>query len=187
MNTQETVTLIQITQGAKIVAATYVTSNRGDNTMAAYHFKNVLGLPVKVGDMLVVATRDTFALVKVTDASVPHTKIGCALSDLKHVVAVVDFSLYEQAVANEAQAGDRLAMSELHERLEVYRKQLHGSTFDSVLQLLSPAQQDDSVNTAYNDAFKGKAMEQELTQPTRGRPARDMSDLGNTDDVLDTE
>lgn len=138
MNTSETVALIQLTQGATIFGARYVTEKSMGNAARTYHFKNNLGINLEVGDTVVVESRDAFDLVKVTELNVVHTSLGCTLAQLKNAVQKVDFTGYEKVKNNEATAVHQLGMSELHERLEVYRKQLNQGTFENIANMLSP-------------------------------------------------
>jgi hypothetical protein len=138
MNTSETVALIQLTQGATIFGAQYMLTKGSYSTSKTYHFKNNLGIDLEVGDTIVVQSRDAFDLVTVTSLNVPHTSLTCTLGQLVNAVQKVDFTGYEKVKANEATAVLQLGMSELHERLEVYRKQLNQGTFENIASILSP-------------------------------------------------
>ena len=135
MNTAEAITLIQLSQGARIVAGSYDTKDGGG---APYHFKDVLGLGLRTGDIAIVQTKDGFSLVKVISADVLPTDCGCSLDKLKHVVAKLDTDALDAVLATERQAVHRLAMSEVTDRLSTYRKQLGDGGFADVERLLSP-------------------------------------------------
>ena len=162
MNTKETVALIQLTRGASIVAAQYLEPERVNKRAKSspynpnlgmptndpmpepnnpfqqvYHFKNALGIQLKVGDTVVVHSRDTFALVKITAVNVFHTAVGCSLEALKNVVAKVDFTAYDAVVESEQKAEHELGMSELHERLSTYRSQVSDESFSNITTLLA--------------------------------------------------
>lgn len=136
MNTAEAITLIQLSQGARIVAGSYDTK---DATGAPYHFKDVLGLGLRTGDVAIVQTKDGFSLVKIISADVLPTDCGCSLDKLKHVVAKLDTDALDAVLATERQAVHRLAMSEVTDRLSTYRKQLGDGGFADVERLLAPA------------------------------------------------
>ena len=136
MNTAEAITLIQLSQGARIVAGSYDTK---DATGAPYHFKDVLGLGLRTGDIAIVQTKDGFSLVKIISADVLPTDCGCSLDKLKHVVAKLDTDALDAVLATERQAVHRLAMSEVTDRLSTYRKQLGEGGFGEVERLLAPA------------------------------------------------
>lgn len=136
MNTNETITLIQLSQGARIIAASYDLENASGGQ---YHFKDVLGLGLRKDDIVVVQTGNSFKLVRVTSGDVLPTDCGCALDKLKHVVSKIDTDAIDAVLATERQAVHRLAMSEVTERLSVYRKQLGAEGFADVERLLAPA------------------------------------------------
>ena len=52
MNTKEAIAILQIERGARIVAASYEGETR------TYHFKNVIGLELAAGDLIVCETRN---------------------------------------------------------------------------------------------------------------------------------
>lgn len=179
MDMNETMVLLQLTQGAKIVSCTYlnesgsnhrldnpfkqpVCSDKYDDTKSGvgrrdeafwdsngeahwkkqhYHFKNVLGLQLGKGDVVVVDSRDSMALVVVEEPDVAHYEVGCNLGDLKHVVAKVDRTAYHKMKELEYKAKHRLSMSELDERLRKFTENTTG--LDSVKGMF--ALSDDSV------------------------------------------
>jgi hypothetical protein len=147
MNTQEMLTIIQLEGGAKVVRAKYLEGGSG-----AYCFKNVVGLNLKAGDMVVCETRDTFALLEVTDPDVMATDVGCALHDLKHVVAKVRNDDYVAAKESEAMAHRQLALSEVTARLSTYRAQIGDKTFNSVAAMLGHTEVDDAEVVDAGDA-----------------------------------
>ena len=102
--TKEAITLVQITNGAKIVAAAYP-----GTTTRHYHFKNVLGLDLKVGDLIVVQTRGDYSLATVADPDTDVTAVGCGYDQLVHVAAKVDLAALKSVLASEARARHQLA------------------------------------------------------------------------------
>lgn len=143
MDTNEMVTILQLEAGAKIVQATYLDDAMGDAN--AYSFKNVLGLELRKGDMIVAETRGSFSLLEVKDPDVMVTEVGCPLSSLKHVVAKVRNDAYENIKKQEAEAHRKLALSEVTSKLTTYREQVGEGTFGTVAGLLGIAQDDDEV------------------------------------------
>jgi len=143
MNAKEAIALIQLTNGATIFRAEYLGAQMVPQpdgaTIRGYHFKDVIGLNLEADDLVVVQTKDTFGLVKVLAVNVAPAAVGCALADLKHAVCRVDFGALDCITKAEESAAHELAMSEVHERLDAYRKQLGGS-FDAVKRLLTGAQ-----------------------------------------------
>lgn len=133
MNTAEAITLIQLSQGARIVAGQY------EGGSADYHFKDVLGLDLKKDDFVVVQTKGAMSLVKVTNPDVLPTDCGCSLDKLKHVICRVDTDALDAVIATERQAVHKLALSEVNDRLSTYRKQLGEGGFADVERLLAPA------------------------------------------------
>lgn len=139
MDTKEAVTLIQLTTGARIVSATYISSlGKNDNMPRVYHFKNVIGLALKKGDVVVVQTNDTMALVKVEEPDVLPTDVSFTLSLLKHVVAKVDTTALDDVLHAERAAVHQLSMSEVTAKLDTFRDQLGGERFAAVQNLLAP-------------------------------------------------
>lgn len=138
MNAKEAIALIQLTNGAAIFRAEYLGAPTAPHGAAirGYHFKDVIGLNLEPDDLVVVQTKDTFGLVKVMATNVAPASVGCPLADLKHAVCRVDFGTLDRITKAEASAAHELAMSEVHERLDAYRKQLGGS-FDAVSRLLT--------------------------------------------------
>lgn len=132
MDTNETISLMQITGGATIVAARYTEGNSG-----IYHFKNVIGLRLDVGDLIVVETKGSFSIVEVQNPSVLATEIGCNYGRLKHVVAKIDNDDYRRVLKVESEARHQLAMSALHERLNTMRVQLGHENFGQVSAMLA--------------------------------------------------
>lgn len=149
MDTKEAITLIQITGGARIIAARYL----GGKNDRLYHFKDVLGCGLAVGDMAVVQSLDSYALVEVVRTEVSAAECGCPLARLKHVVCKVDLRLLELVEQREREASHELALSEVHERLDKYRSQL-GGRFDRVQSALlagaAPAQPADASADIYD-------------------------------------
>lgn len=135
MNIKEIVALVQLTQGATVIAASYMVD--AGKLSSVYHFKDVLGLGLVCGDTAVVQTRDTLKLVSVIEVNVPHHKIGCSLSELKHVVQKVDVKTLDRVLEAESKAASELAMSELHERLDTMTKQLGSTGLSRVQNLLA--------------------------------------------------
>lgn len=130
MDTKELVNLMQLQNGATLFTATF------EDNSKQYAFKDVLGLDLKVGDRVVVESRDTMALVTVTAINVRLSAVQCSLSLLKHAITKVDTSALDALKEREADAEDRLAAAEVYERLEKYQKQL-GPRLDDAARLLS--------------------------------------------------
>ena len=149
MNTAEMITIMQMEAGAKIVKATYINDDGRGTYGQSYAFKNVLGLELKEGDMIVAETRGTFALLTVTDPDVMATDAGCALHSLKHVVAKVRNEAFEKVKKSEDQAHRKLALSEVTSKLDTYKKQVGDGTFGQVAALLgapAPEASDDVID-----------------------------------------
>lgn len=139
--TKEAITLMQITNGAKIVAAAYP-----GETTRRYHFKNVLGLDLSVGDLIVVQTRGDYALATVTDPDTDVTAVGCGYDQLVHVAAKVNLAALKSVLASEGRARHQLALSEVHDRLETFRRQLGETGFTAAQNaLLGKAAEDAEV------------------------------------------
>lgn len=134
MNTEETISLMQITGGATVFSAKYQTTAAGGGL---YHFKNVIGLPLEVGSLVVVETKGSFQIVEVVDPNILPTDIQCNYAQLKHAVALVHNHAYEMVLAAERNARHQLSLSVLQERLMTMKEQLGGSGFEAVQALLS--------------------------------------------------
>lgn len=152
-NSKEMVRTIQIQQGAKIVLCNYLDDKRtvaplpktvpwGDDEEdlggAGYSFINATGIPLACGDIVVVQSVDSLALVRVANPDQLPTQCSVALGQLKHVIAKVDMNLFGRILSAENNAVQQLAMSEVTERLDKYREQIGGKTMDSLTRLLAP-------------------------------------------------
>lgn len=131
-NSSELITIVQLENGAKVVSAEYL-----DGTSQPYHFKNVVGVDLQPGDLIVGETRDTFELLRVLDPDVLATEVGIGLGQLKHVVAKVKNAAYMDVKAAEAQAVRKIALSEVTAKLSTFREQVGDGTFDRVQALLT--------------------------------------------------
>ncbi|TQE99526.1 MAG: hypothetical protein FKY71_08080 [Spiribacter salinus] len=131
MDMKEVVTIMQLDAGATLVSATYL-----EGTSGIYHFKNVLGVPLRKDDLAVVETKGGFAIVKVVDPNVSVTDLGCSLARLCHVFTIVRVNFYEDMKAAEQRAYERLALSEVTSRLDAYRQQVGAGTFDDAKRVL---------------------------------------------------
>lgn len=130
-NAQEAITLMQLTSGAKVVAAHYLSGAGG-----VYHFKNVVGADLDKGDLAVVETKGDMALVKVVDPDVDVTTVGCGYDKLVHVIQKVDMDKVAKVKAAEGKARHQLAMSEVHDRLNTFREQIGNHAFAQAQSLL---------------------------------------------------
>lgn len=137
MNTAEMIAVMQIQQGAKIISAVYTGTNGGPPS-SEYHFKNVACLPLVKDDLIVVQTRQGFALATVTNPDVRANACGCPLGDLKHVVNKVDLARLNTVLEGENNAQHALALSEVTKRMQEFQKQLGDETFNSMAGLLAP-------------------------------------------------
>lgn len=136
MNTAEMIAVIQIQQGAKIVACAYQTREGAPG--GVYHFKNVAALPLVKDDLVVVQTRQGFSLATVVDPDVRANAVGVGLGELKHVVNKVDLAALNKVLEAENNAQHALALSEVTERMNKFREQIGSNTFDSMATLLAP-------------------------------------------------
>jgi hypothetical protein len=164
MNSKEMITIMQLEAGAKVVRALYLTGNEAPSAPMApapagyqsppmpgrvpsnpfeeefsdhgYCFKNVIGLDLHRGDLIVAETRNTFALLRVVNPDVLATDVGCDLEDLKHVVAKVNNDHFKGVKENEAAAIRQLALSEVTSKLNDYRNQVGENAFTMVAGLL---------------------------------------------------
>lgn len=131
-------TIIQLKQGAKIVALRF---SLGEGA-SVYHFKNVIGERLKVGDQVVVegnghqAARD-FAIATVVDPDVRPDMSNVALGALKRVVAKVVNDRYLAAIEAENNAAHALALSDVTERLDKFKEQVGEDAFKSATSMLS--------------------------------------------------
>jgi len=132
-SSNEMVTVIQIQQGAKIIAAKPLDGPASK----VYHFKNVVGESLKTGDLIVVQVRDSYTTMRVTNPNVRANQCGCALADLKHVVQRVDVEALEAVLESENNAAHALALSEVTERYQTMRTQIGEQGFDKVVNMLS--------------------------------------------------
>lgn len=137
MDSQEAITLIQLTGGASIVKCVYVDSHHADAEAKGYHFKNVVGLELAVDDIIVVESRAAFALVKVVEVDVMPDELACSFSALKHVVQKVDFGPLHAVHKQERKAKYKLGMSAVSSRLDKYREQLGKEGFGDLRGLLA--------------------------------------------------
>jgi len=131
MDTKEMIALMQLQGGASIFKATYLDGANSAGGSKAYAFKNAVGLDLAKDDVVVVETRDTLCLVKVTETNVRIAHVGCALSALKHAVAKVNMARLYEIKAREADAEDELAAHEVFERLEKVKKNLGDDKFNA--------------------------------------------------------
>ena len=151
MDIKEAVTLIQLTTGARIVSATSFISGKAE--YRDFHFKNVVGIELQKGDVIVVQSKDEYALAKVLDPDVIPSEVDMALSFIKHVVAKVETTALEAVLVAERAAVRQLAMSEVTSKLYTFRGrgQLGGERFAAVQNLLAPTATADqrTQNSAY--------------------------------------
>jgi len=133
MNTKEIIALLQLTQGATIIGARYLSGGQ-----ATYHFKDSLGIDPRVGDLVIVQTKEHYAVVEVVELNVPAHSLGCEVSALKNVVQLVDLYPLERLEQAEAQASHELAMSEVNERLAAFKATIGGTSFAKVSALFAP-------------------------------------------------
>lgn len=138
-NAQEAITLMQLTSGAKVVAATYPSGG------GVYHFKNVIGAELAKDDMIVVETRGELSLATVVDPDVDVTAVTCGYEKLVHVVQKVDMAGLKAIKTAEGKARHQLAMSEVHDRLDKFRSQIGSSAFAQAQSLLGGGRHDDGV------------------------------------------
>jgi hypothetical protein len=143
MNTKEMIAVMQINGGAKIVSARYLEGT----TQRDYHFKNVVGLALKEGDIVVAETRDTLQLVKVVDPNVRANAICCGMHELKHIVSKVNTDALDKIKDAEADAEHASAMSEITERMEKFREQVGNAAFNNVAGILA------APNKTFNDTI----------------------------------
>lgn len=174
MNTNEMITIIQMNAGAKLVRAQYLSAQpmaqpfdqverpkqyagrsggiepagMGHNPFSGgdYHFKNVIGVNLEVGDIIVCETKGTFALLSVTDPDVKAPDLPCSMAELKHVVAKVNNDKLAEVKAQEVKAHEALSMSEVNKRLTDYRSQIGVGTFNNVAGLLGLADADEVID-----------------------------------------
>jgi hypothetical protein len=143
MDTKDLITLIQLQNGAVIVKGKYLTPRAakqgglpGQSAPTSlnneYHFKDILGLGLRVGDMVVVETLDTYSLVKLTEVRCLPSNVGCILGDLKRVVSVVDLTAMTRAIVAENESAYDLSLSEVTSRLQTFKTQVGESLFNSV-------------------------------------------------------
>lgn len=157
-STNEAITLIQLNNGATIVSAHYVDArpNTGAITGTLYHFKNVTGIKLAKGDLLVVQTLESYALVMVDNPSVRANACPCALSELKHVVTKVDQDHFEHVLERENDASHALALSEVSEKLSAFQKHVGEENFGRVQQLLNIPQKSSETDTLIEDTLGGQ-------------------------------
>ena len=154
MDTKKAIALMQLNSGATIVTASYISGivfempeamqpmNSSQRRITApaptknYAFKNVLGINLMIGDLAVVQSNDSYALVKIEEINVMPTKIGCNFSALKHVVTRVDLGALQDVLATEANAEYRLSMSEITSQLDTFRKQVGETSYGALENLL---------------------------------------------------
>jgi hypothetical protein len=160
MNTQEMLTILQRESGAKVVRAAYLDNNGAKSApnglnmpKAGYCFKNVVGVQLKEGDLIVVETRDTYAIVQVTDPDVMATEVGCALHELKHVVFKVRNDEFIRVKEAENNAIRKLALSEVTSKLDTYRKQVGDGAFEAVAGLLGVDLSRNALSDAGNEVI----------------------------------
>lgn len=177
MNTSEMITLLQLEGGAKVVRAQYVDGPATPNVASpvrradgnkwdelddtGYCFKNVIGLHLEKGDMIAVETRDTYALVRVVNPDVMVTEMGCAMDDLKHVVAKLRNSDYLKAKEAEHNAFRQLSLSEATSKLTKYREQLGNDSFNAVSGMLGITATGGIARTG-QDTVDGEVLEGEV-------------------------
>jgi hypothetical protein len=137
MNMQEMITVMQIQQGAKIVAAKYFTNSGQGFTSVDYHFKNALSLALAVGDLAVAQTKGEYALIKIVDPDVRANALDVPLSELKHIVSKVDLSAIKIVTEAENSAMHALALSEVTERMNKFKEQIGNDTFNTMQGLLA--------------------------------------------------
>jgi hypothetical protein len=138
MNMQEMISVMQIQQGAKVVAAKYFTNNQAGFSAAAYHFKNVLGITLVSGDLAVVQTKGQYALVTIVDPDVRANAVEVPLGELQHIACKVDLANLKIVTEAENSAMHALALSEVTERLGKFKEQVGESTFNTMQGLLAP-------------------------------------------------
>ncbi len=183
MDTMEMITIMQLEGGAKVVRCRYMntapvapqapvppaphgmTSNYpsmfDDTTAGTYCFKNVVGLKLKKGDIVMAETRDSYSLLEVVNADVMATDVGCPLGELKHIVATVQNDAFLEIKEKENVALRQLALSEVTSKLDVYKEQVGSNAFNAVAGVLG-------VDTTLN------ALQPEI---------RDMSELMDEEDA----
>ena len=160
MNIQEMITIMQLEANAKVVKARYTNGNAPvrpqrppsqrdtdmpysqDDAQTGYHFKNVVGLNLEVGDLIVCETHGSFQLLEVLNPDVMVTEVSCEISDLKHVVAKVRNDDYLAVKEAENEAHRKLALSEVTSRLDKYKTQVDNGTFEAVAGLLGTKEPD---------------------------------------------
>lgn len=169
MNTQEMITIMQLENGAKVVRAVYLNDNgqaeapRGLNIpTAGYCFKNVIGVDLKEGDLIAVETRDTYAIVKVTDPDVMATEVGCGLHELKHVVFKIKNDEFQRVKEAENRAVRQLALSEVTSKLDTYRKQVGEGAFGQVAGILGLDPSANALASAGHGTVDGAVIDDEV-------------------------
>jgi len=141
MNSQaETISLLQIKNGAKLVSAVYLEGN----TTQRYTFKDVVGANPQEDDLIVVQSEDGVAIVRVVHTDVNPMSLKSPLGQLKHVISAVNTQAVEAVEANERKACYALQQSEVEAKLSRLQEQLGVSAFGSALKALGGKEIDDA-------------------------------------------
>tara|TARA_R110000764_G_C10921540_1_gene373935 strand:- start:261 stop:788 length:528 start_codon:yes stop_codon:yes gene_type:complete len=141
MNTQaETISLLQIKNGAKLVSAVYLEGNTNQH----YTFKDVVGVNPQEDDLIVVQSKDGVAVVRVVRTDVNPMSLKFPLGQLKHVISTVNTQAVEAVEASERKACYALQQSEVEAKLSRLQEQLGVSAFGSALKALGGPDIDDA-------------------------------------------
>lgn len=136
LNMQDMITVIQLKNGAKVVSAKYTQADGG--LSHEYHFKNVVGVKLEVGDKAVVESKGGLAIVTVVDPDVRANTVSIPLGALKNVVSRVDTDGLKRVQEAENNAMHALALSEVTARLDTFKAQIGEQAFNSMAGLLAP-------------------------------------------------
>ena len=178
MNRQEIVTLLQMQGGRPLVRVTFLNGNdavppapppepvkrRGEPASPPLppfeSFEPIHGFVYKcltvekpaVNDIVVVQSRNGYALAKITQVGVRDTDGAINYGKLKHVVGRVDFDYLDRILAEENRVMEQLAMAEINQRLQQVQM-LYGSP---VANLSTPMLQGDTTGMVEPWAKGGK-------------------------------
>lgn len=144
MNTNELITIMQLEAGAKLYGVQFLENGTKQPNGKTYTYKDTKGLHLTFNDYAVVEARQGYAVVKIVEIGRSVTDLGCSLGQLRHIISRVPTEQHEQLLQQEHNARQKLAMAEVTQRLDTYRKQF-GGALDQAQQALGLAAPDTTV------------------------------------------
>lgn len=139
MNTRELITAMQLQNGAKVVSVSFNAAipqaKAPGSAEIFYHFKNAIGVQLRVGDVVVVQGAP-YSLATVVNPDVRANELSVNLGELKHIVSRVDTTAIGIVQEAENNALHALALSEVAERVDTMRKQIGDNAFNQMNAML---------------------------------------------------